>query len=96
MPVSNFASLNIAETREIPDNILVPCPISGKQVRRFASKCCPDCEYFEGLGELVFANTPEESKKIMDAVKNKDVSWSKVFAIRCVCVMEWITEEIIE
>ena len=95
MAVSSFASLQ-KTTGEIPDNILVPCPISGKQVRRFAAKCCPDCEHFDGLGKLTFADTDEENAALIEAIKNKDLSWSKVYAIRCACVMEWITEEIAE
>jgi len=96
MPVTEFAKLQKAHGIEIPDNILVPCPISGKQVRRFAAKCCPDCEHFDGLGKLTYADTDEESAEINKAIKNKTLSWSRVYAIRCVCVMEWITEEISE
>lgn len=96
MPVTSFAKLHPVHGVDIPDNILVPCPISGKQVRRFAAKCCPDCEHFDGLGKLTFADTDEENAAIEKAIKNKDLSWSKVYAIRCVCVMEWITEEISE
>ena len=96
IPVTNFASLPQIIGVDIPDNILVPCPISGKQVRRFAAKCCPDCEHFDGLGKLTFADTDEENAAINEAIKNKTLSWSKVYAIRCICVMEWITEEISE
>ena len=74
----------------IPDNVLVPCPISGKQVKRFAAKCCPDCEYFEGLALLAWADNEEDQKKI-DAMP-----WPRRYAIRCVTVAEWITEEIFE
>ncbi len=96
MPVTRFASLPQIIGVEIPDNILVPCPINGKQVRRFAAKCCPDCEHYDGLGKLTFADTDEENAAINKAIDDKKLSWSKVYAIRCVCVMEWITEEISE
>ena len=96
MPVTEFAKLQKVHGVEIPGNILIPCPISGKQVRRFAAKCCPDCEHFDGLGKLTFADTDEENAAIIESIKNKTLSWSRVYAIRCVCVMEWITEEISE
>jgi len=96
MPVTSFASLPQIIGVDIPDNILVPCPISGKQVRRFAAKCCPDCEHFDGLGKLTYADTNEENAAINKAINDKTLSWSRVYAIRCVCVMEWITEEISE
>jgi len=96
MPVTEFASLRKIEGIEIPDNILVPCPISGQQVRRFAAKCCPDCEHFDGLAKLTWADTDEENAAINESIKNKTLSWSKAYAIRCICVMEWMTEEISE
>ena len=96
MPVTRFAALPKIIGVEIPDNILVPCPIGGKQVRRFAAKCCPNCEHFDGLGKLTFADTDEENAAINEAIENKTLSWSKVYAVRCICVMEWVTEEISE
>lgn len=84
-----FAKLPIeTELVSIPSNILVPCPISGIQVKRFACKCCPNCKYFEGLAKLTWADTDEEKEKI------KDLSWSRRYAIRCKTIAEWITEEI--
>jgi len=86
-----FAKLPIeTESVSIPNNILVPCPISGIQVKRFASKCCPNCQYFKGLAKLTWADTDEEKEKI------KDLSWSRRYAIRCETIAEWITEEIFE
>lgn len=97
MPVTSFAKLPI-ETKQvsIPENVLVSCPISGVQVKRFAFKCCPSCQHFNGLAKLTWADTDEENAAINKAIEDKTLSWSKVYAIRCVCVMEWITEEIAE
>lgn len=83
-----FANLQI-ETKDIqiPHNILVPCPISGKQRSRLAAGCCPECKYFLGLGKLVFADTEEEQAKI------DKLPFAKKYAIRCNTVMEWTLTE---
>ena len=86
-----FAKLKKApDGTVIPDNVLVPCPLSGVQVKRLASKCCPDCKYFEGLAMLAWADTDEDNAKI------KKLPWPKRYAIRCVTIAEWTTEEIFE
>ncbi len=85
-----FAKLPIAPDVEIPDNVLVPCPISGVQVKRLAHKCCPDCKYFEGIAVMTWADNEEEQARI------DKLPWSKRYAIRCVTVAEWVTEEIFE
>ena len=32
----------------IPDGVLIPCPMREFSSRR-AAKCCPDCDHFKGL-----------------------------------------------
>ena len=84
----NFATLKIEDRPVIiPDNVIVPCPKSGKQVSRLAVSCCPDCEFFRGLGKLTWADTPEEQAQI------DNMPFSKRYSIRCETVMEWTLSE---
>lgn len=90
-----FASNTIADV-SIPDNIIVPCPKvnSGKQTDTWAAKHCPDCEYFEGVGELFKVENKQERQEIINDIASGKRRWSQTYAIRCHVVMEWVCKEV--
>ena len=41
----------LSDEANIPDGVLIPCPMRKFDNRR-AAKCCPGCEHFKGLVEI--------------------------------------------
>lgn len=92
MPVTNFAKLNITDV-PISKKAVVPCPLDGTQVKRRAYKSCPSCENFAGIAKLMNGENSQEDKEIEEQVFMGKIPWSRAYAIRCVCVMEWVCED---
>jgi len=90
--VTAFSRLPIDNSHKIPDNVIVPCPKKGtvnkRQYNRYAATCCETCSCFRGLGRLVWADTKEEENEIMRKIKDNEIQWSDVFAIRCATIYE--------
>ena len=93
MAVTKFANNPIVDVA-IPGNVVVPCPISGTQQKRFAANCCPDCENFKGICRLYHSENAAEELQIQSDLQEGKLPWSKVYAIRCECIMEWPCEDI--
>ena len=95
--VLTFATLEMADTdTKIAANVTVPCPkkVPGKQVNRLAAQCCPDCEFFEGIGMLTVPKDACEKADILQAIERGELKWPQCYAIRCHTVMEWVCGEI--
>lgn len=76
--------LPISDNRDIGPAAVVSCPKVNFKPRR-ACKCCPGCEYFDGLGMM--ASDTEAAYE-----------WSDIYAIRCTHPIERRTQyfEVIE
>ncbi len=67
--------LPIVPNIEIDDRVLIDCPATLPKIR-YASKCCPPCEHFDGI-----------ARKAWDD-ENKPLDWDVEFCIRCRYPME--------
>ncbi len=84
----NFAKLPILNRAiQIPNNVIVPCAITGIQTNRLAANCCQQCKYFVGIAQLAWADDEAEQAEI------EKHPWPSIYAIRCNMVMELICQE---